>query len=110
MMSLVLPSGRATKLATSSRTSFRRSKSSRQAEIYGAVKPVNSDHMSVNKGGLYRQVVTQYRAKVMLKAPVGAERAFGITFDLYKATAYKIMFFYGRSKQVSLYFHLLYAG
>ena len=47
------------------------------------VKTVNSDHMTVNRGGCYRHVVTQYRSKVMLKALVGA---FSITFELYKAT------------------------
>ena len=65
------------------------------------VEPVNNDHMTVNKCGRYRQVVTQYRSKVILKAPTGA---FSITLDLYKATTYhKIMFFYGCLKQVSLF-------
>ena len=61
---------------------------SRQASDYlplifqCTVEPVNSDHMSVNRGGRYIQVVPQYRTNVMLEAPAGA---FSITFDLYKA-------------------------
>ena len=50
--------------------------------MMNTVEPVNSGHWSNYKGGRYRQVMTQYRSKVMLKAPTGA---FSITFDLYYA-------------------------
>merc|ERR1712226_799513 len=34
-------------------------------QVYCTVKPVYSDHISVNRGCNYRQVVTYYRSKVL---------------------------------------------